>query len=120
MEIRDIMTVIIKDIFLPVICVALMCCIAYPICNKTDGFDFFRFWIIVGFPFGIRRMFLWLIPHGYGISGTMGIVGLNCIVGGIIGGFVIMALVIKGAFSLIRIIVCVFKGKTTFGQVVQR
>jgi len=33
-------------------------------------------------------MFVWLIPHGYDIAGTVGIVALNYIEGGLIGGVI--------------------------------
>ena len=39
----------------------------------------------LGFP-SIRRMFFWLVPHGYDIGGTVGIIAVNFIVGGLIGG----------------------------------
>lgn len=28
----------------------------YPVCNKAEGFDWFLYWIMIGCPFGIRRM----------------------------------------------------------------
>ena len=42
------------------------------------------------FPFGIRRMFVWLVPHGYDLGGTLGIVALNFVLGGIIGGVILI------------------------------
>ena len=48
--------------------------------------NYFYVWLCCGIPFGIRRMFVWLVPHGYDIAGTVGIIALNFILGGIIGG----------------------------------
>ena len=47
-------------------------------------------WLCCGIPFGIRRMFVWLVPHGYDIAETVGIVALNFILGGLIGGVILI------------------------------
>ena len=110
MRFRKCSAIFFKDIFIPLIAVVFMLCLAYPICNKPDGIDYFLLWIIVGFPFGIRRMILWLVPHNYGISGTMGVIGLDCIVGGIIGGFVVVFMIGRSIAAFVRIIITMTKG----------
>ena len=40
----------------------------------------------MGIPFGMHRMSLWIIPKGYDIGGTVGILFINVLVGGAIGG----------------------------------
>lgn len=52
--------------------------------------NFFLMWICCGIPFGIRRMFVWFIPHGYDLGGTVGILALNFVLGGLIGGFILI------------------------------
>ena len=42
-----------------------------------------------GILYGIRKMFVWIIPHGYDIGGTIGIIAFNFIIGGFIGIFVL-------------------------------
>ncbi len=76
----------------------------YLICNKTEGFDCFLYWILAGCPFGIRRMFLWLIPKNFGISGSIGVLALNCIAGGLIGGIVLIFKIISIVVEVIRIV----------------
>lgn len=76
----------------------------YPVCNKAEGFDWFLYWIIAGCPFGIRRMCLWLIPKNFGISGSIGVLALNCIIGGLIGGVVLIFKIIGIAGELISIV----------------
>ena len=78
--------VFLKEVLLPT---ALAFCLASflkPIYMPDGVCDYFLMWICVGLPFGIRRMCLWLVPSGYGISGSVGIFALNLIIGGIIGG----------------------------------
>ena len=54
--------------------------------TKDGATNYFYVWLCCGIPFGIRRMFVWLIPRGFDLSGTVGVVALNFIVGGWIGG----------------------------------
>ena len=91
-------------VIIPILAIGFMVLFCYPVCNKPEGFDYFLFWILVGFPFGIRRMWMWLIPRNYGIAGSLGVMALNCIVGGIIGGFVAVITVIKAFVTTGQII----------------
>ena len=78
--------VFLKEVVLPI---ALAFCLASflkPIYMPDGVCDYFLMWICVGLPFGIRRMCLWLVPSGYGISGSVGIFALNLIIGSLIGG----------------------------------
>lgn len=42
-----------------------------------------------GIPFGIQRMSLWVIPKGYDIGGSMGVLALNLLVGSVIDGIML-------------------------------
>ena len=35
--------------------------------------DIFRMWMLIGFPFGIYRIRLWLIPRNFDLGGTGGV-----------------------------------------------
>lgn len=78
----------------------------YPVCNKADGFDLFLYWILVGCPCGIHGMCLWLVPRNYGISGSIGVFALNCIIGGLIGGGVLIFKVISVVREVVCIVIC--------------
>ncbi len=110
MRIRECTGIFLKDILLPLILILVMFLIAYPVCNKADGMDIFLLWIIVGFPFGIRRMLMWLFPHNYDLSGTVGVIGLDCIIGGIIGGFVVVLMLGKSIVAFFKIIAILIAG----------
>lgn len=110
MRIRSNIDLFFKDILIPVVEIAIMLILAYPICNKSGNIDFFLLWLIVGFPFGIKHMIMWFIPHNYGISGTVGVIGLDCIIGGIIGGFVVSYKIIKSIVAIIRILITIVMG----------
>ena len=79
----------------------MTCC---PVCSEEGGLDWVLYWIGAGWRFGIRRMCLWLISKNFGISGSIGVLALNCIIGGLIGGVVLIFKIIGIAGELISII----------------
>ena len=91
-------------IIIPVFLIAVWMITCYLVCNKAEGFDLFLYWIMVGFPFGIHRMCLWLVPRNFGISGSIGVFVLNCIIGGLIGGVVLIVKIIKIITEVFRMI----------------
>lgn len=91
-------------VIVPTVFIAVWMWTCYLICNKTEGFDWFLYWILAGCPFGIRRMCLWLIPKNFGISGSIGVLALNCIAGGLIGGIVLIFKIISIVVEVIRIV----------------
>lgn len=81
----------------------------YYICRSEDGFQYFIYWIIMGFPFGFQKLRMLLIPKGFGIAGEIGVFALDAIVAGLIGGIflvkkivVIMADYIRAIGKIIR------------------
>lgn len=95
---------ILFKIIVPATLITVWMLIYYPICNKTEGFDWFLYWNIVGWPLGVRRMCFWLIPKNFGISGSIGILALNCILGGLIGGIVLIVKIISIAGELVSVV----------------
>lgn len=82
-----------KDFFkktvLPIVAALLLFSIFSRIFIENGTRDFFLIWLACGVPFGIGKMFT-LIPIGFGISGTVGVVALNLILGGLIGGVILI------------------------------
>ena len=103
MEVDGMKRVLFK-IVIPAMLIALWMITCYPVCNKAEVFDFFLYWIMVGCPFGIHRMCLWLIPRNFGIAGSVGVFALNCIIGGLIGGVVVIIKIFSIMCELIRTI----------------
>ena len=89
---------------LPILGIALWLAICYPVCNRPEGFNLFLFWIMAGFPFGIRFMCLKLIPRSYGISGTVGVFALNAVIGGLIGGAMLMMSMVRIFVNTIKLV----------------
>lgn len=94
--------IVMRELVLPVGMALVLAFVFQPVYIKDGSVDYFLMWILLGFPFGIRRMWLWLIPRNYGLAGTVGVFTLNIIVGGIIGGFALILQIIKGLLTLIK------------------
>lgn len=56
----------------------------------------------MGIPFGVQKMFVWLIPSSYGIGETVGIFALNLLVGGVIGSFILVWRLSEAVFTLMK------------------
>lgn len=89
---------------LPLIAIGLWLAVCIPIASRPEGFNYFLFWVIAGFPFGIRFMCLKLIPKGYGISGAVGVFALNLVIGSLIGGAILMMKIVRIPVETIKAI----------------
>ena len=65
--------------------------------------------LFMGVPYGIRRMFLWIIPVGHDLAGTIGIFALNIIVGAVIGVVVLAYQLIKAVVYIVKTIIAAVK-----------
>ena len=85
----DIIKDFLKKAVLPVVVALFLYSIFSRIFIEDGVRDFFLIWLACGVPFGIGKMFT-LIPIGFGISGTVGVVALNLVLGGLIGGVILI------------------------------
>lgn len=76
----------------------------YYICKSEDGFQYFIYWIIMGFPFGFQKLRMLLIPKGFGIAGEIGVFALDAIVAGLIGGIFLVKKIVLIMADYIRAI----------------
>ena len=100
-------------IIIPILILAVWMIMCYPVCAKADGFDYFLYWIMVGCPYGMRKMSLFLVLKNFGIAGSIGILALDCIIGGLIGGMIVIIRIINTVMEIIKLI------SGTFGHNVQ-
>lgn len=86
---REILKDFLKKVVLPVVVTLFLYSIFSRIFVDNGTIDYFLIWLACGVPFGIGKMFT-LIPIGFGISGTVGVVALNIVLGGLIGGVILI------------------------------
>ena len=90
MSYREIWKDFFKKTVLPVVIALCLFLMFKNVFTENGQTNYLYIWLCCGIPFGIRRMFVWLVPHGYDIAGTVGIVALNFILGGLIGGVILI------------------------------
>ena len=84
------MAVFTKKTLLPVAATAILFFIFKSACTKDGLTDYFMLWLLCGLPFGIHRMFLWIIPGGRSFGGSIAVFALNILLGAVIGGIVLI------------------------------
>lgn len=86
-------TEILKDFLKKTVLPVIVALFLYSIFSRIfveDGVkDLFLIWLACGVPFGIGKMFT-IIPIGFGISETVGVLALNIVLGGLIGGVILI------------------------------
>ena len=56
------MKTFLKEVLLPLLIALCLAAFFKPVYMADGVCDYFLMWLCVGFPFGIRRMCLWLVP----------------------------------------------------------
>lgn len=85
----DICKDFLKKAVLPIVAALFLYSIFSRIFMEGGVKDYFLIWLACGVPFGVGKMFT-IVPFGFGISGTVGVVALNIIAGGLIGGVILI------------------------------
>lgn len=106
----------VKRVIFPVVSVLFLAMLFRPLCMENGEYDYFKLWFFIGIPFGIHRMFLWIIPKGYDIGGTMGVLAANLLIGSAIGCIVIIwrlgVAIVYLAKMTVTGIICLIKKST--------
>ena len=92
----------IKRVIAPVVAAIFLEALFYPLCVENDVCDYLKLWVLMGIPFGVHRMFAWVIPKGFDLGGTVGILVINLLVGGVIGGMILAWRLVMAAVYLVR------------------
>lgn len=74
---KESLTAFIKKTLLPVAVATTLFFIFKSACTKDGITDYFMLWLLCGLPFGIHRMFLWIIPGGRSFGGSIAVFALN-------------------------------------------
>ena len=96
------MSEFVKKVIAPVGAAVFLTAMFCPLCVEHGQCDYLKLWMFVGIPFGIHRMFLWIIPKGFDIGGTVGVLVFNMLIGGVIGGIILTGRLVLAAFYLAK------------------
>lgn len=73
-----------RKIVFPIGAAVFLTALFYPLCGENGVCDYLKLWVLTGIPFGVHRMFVWVIPKGFDLGGTVGVLVMNLLVGGVI------------------------------------
>lgn len=94
----------VKNVIVPVLTAVFLAALFRPLCMENGECDYLKLWFFMGIPFGIHRMFLWVLPKGFDIGGSMGVLVINVLIGGVIGGIVLVWRLAVAAVYLVKAI----------------
>ncbi len=98
-----------KKTILPMLLLAVWAWVAYHFCVSLEQTELWKIWMVVGMPFGIHRMCIWLLPKNFDIGGTVGVWAMNIIVGCLIGEVVVIWYIIRAVFILVKYFVSLLR-----------
>ena len=96
---------VIKKSILPLVFMVFWFWMTKTIMKVSGQTDWFWWIFIAGLPFGIHKMCIILIPRGYDVGGTVGMIALSVIVGGLLGSLMIPYYIVRAVYVTIRYIV---------------
>ena len=59
---------LLRKVVVPVGTAIVLSVLFYPPCVENGVCDYLKLWILTGIPFGVHRMFMWVIPKGFDIG----------------------------------------------------
>lgn len=90
-----------KRLLLPLGIAALVAFFCQPLYMSGGVCDYRLLLLLVGIPFGISKMMVWIVPTGHGLAAMVGILAFNVLVGGVIGIFVLAFRLVSGIVYLL-------------------
>lgn len=87
---------------LPMMLLAVWAWIAYNFCMSIGQIEWWKIWMMIGMPFGIHRVWVWLLPKNFDLGGTVGVWALNVVVGCLVGEVVAIGYVLRAIYVLVK------------------
>lgn len=101
---------ILKKVILPLCGAALFAYILYPFCTEGGETNWLLLFWLMGVPFGISHMCMYVIPKNHHFTDSVGILFGNVLVGGVIGIFILAWQILRAVFCLICMMIQVIAG----------
>lgn len=98
-----------KKTILPMLFLTIWGWLAYHFCISLGWTEWWQIWLVIGAPFGIHRMCIWLLPRNFDIGGTVGVWVVNVMLGCLIGEVIVIGYVFRAIYVLIKYIIDAFR-----------
>ena len=93
---------VVKKSILPLLFMAFWFWIVKTIMEISGNTGLFWFLFLAGFPFGVHKMCVILVPRQMDIGGTVGVAALSVIIGGLAGSLLIPVYMVRAVYVLLR------------------
>lgn len=100
---------LIKKTILPMLFLTIWGWFAYHFCISLGWTGWWQIWSVIGMPFGIHRMCIWLLPKNYDIGGTVGVWAMNIILGCLLGEVIVIGYVFRAIYVLIKFFIDILR-----------
>ena len=98
MRVKD---VLMKAVF-PITLLVVWSWLAYNFCISIEQEEWWKIWMVIGIPYGVRRMFIWILPKNFDIGGTVGVWVLNIIIGCLIGEMMVVWYIFRAVYIMVK------------------
>jgi len=105
---------ILKKVILPLCGAALLAYILYPFCTEGGETNWLLLIWLMGVPFGISHMCLYVVPRNHPFTDSVGILFGNVLVGGVLGIFILAWQILCAVFCLICMMIQAIAGFLAF------
>ena len=85
----------IKKVIAPVLVITVLFAVLRPFCIQDGKCNYFLLLLLMGIPFGIGKMCVWMVPRDFDLGGTLAVWTMNFLIGGLIGSVVLLAMIGK-------------------------
>ena len=95
----------IKKVIVPALVIAVLFAVLRPLC-----INYLLLLLLMGIPFGIGKMCVWMVPRGFDLGGTLAVWTMNFLIGGLIGSVVLLAMIGQAIIYLSVFLLTVITG----------
>ena len=100
----------IKKVIVPALVIVVLFAVLRPLCIQDGKCNYLLLLLLMGIPFGIGKMCVWMVPRGFDLGGTLAVWTMNFLIGGLIGSVVLLAMVGQAIIYLSVFLLTVITG----------
>ena len=100
----------IKKVIVPALVIAVLFAVLRPLCIQDGKCTYLLLLLLMGIPFGIGKMCVWMVPRGFDLGGTLAVWTMNFLIGGLIGSVVLLAMIGQAIIYLSVFLLTVITG----------
>lgn len=85
----------------PVLAAILLFFLLRPFCMEQGKYDYWLLVLLMGIPFGIGKMLVWIVPRRTDLGEVLGFLVFQILIGGVVGSIVMLWKLAEAAVYLI-------------------